>query len=511
MASGDSSNKRIAKNTLLLYFRMVLIIIVGLYTSRVVLNTLGVSDYGIYNVVGGIVSMLAFLNSAMVAASQRFISFELGTDDSERLKKVFCTSVSIHIVLALIIFLIAETLGLWFVNTHLNIPAERMGAANWVYQCSILTLMLTVVSVPYNSCIVAHEHMKAFAYVSILEAVLKLLVVYLLLVGAVDKLVLYAILVAAVAFVIRIIYGIYCKRHFEECTYRFVLDRKLFKEMFAFAGWSIIGNLGFSMKDQGSNIILNLFFGTAVNAARGIAMQVNGIISNFSNNFTMALNPQITKQYAAGGTKASMELVYLGCRFSFFFLLMIVIPVFINMDYLLRLWLKTVPQYTPQFLMLALIAALVNVMASPVVTALQATGNIKVFQIVICVIMLCELPLAYLILACGGSPYQAMYPAVLVSFIGLFARFLILKKLIPTYRLRFFTFSIVLKNLFIAAVCLVTASYIKSMFDISFLSFVITSLIACSSTGLIIYLVGITNQERWAINKRIKNRILKIR
>lgn len=333
MASGDSSNKRIAKNTLLLYFRMVLIIIVGLYTSRVVLNTLGVSDYGIYNVVGGIVSMLAFLNSAMVAASQRFISFELGTDDSERLKKVFCTSVSIHIVLALIIFLIAETLGLWFVNTHLNIPAERMGAANWVYQCSILTLMLTVVSVPYNSCIVAHEHMKAFAYVSILEAVLKLLVVYLLLVGAVDKLVLYAILVAAVAFVIRIIYGIYCKRHFEECTYRFVLDRKLFKEMFAFAGWSIIGNLGFSMKDQGSNIILNLFFGTAVNAARGIAMQVNGIISNFSNNFTMALNPQITKQYAAGGTKASMELVYLGCRFSFFLLLMIVIPVFINMDY----------------------------------------------------------------------------------------------------------------------------------------------------------------------------------
>lgn len=260
-----SSNKRIAKNTLLLYFRMLLTIAVGLYTSRVVLNTLGVSDYGIYNVVGGIVSMLAFLNSAMVAASQRFISFELGTNDSERLKKVFCTSVSIHIVLALIIFLIAETLGLWFVNTHLNIPAERMGAANWVYQCSILTLMLTVVSVPYNSCIVAHEHMKAFAYVSILEAVLKLLVVYLLLVGAVDKLVLYAILVAAVAFVIRIIYGIYCKRYFEECTYRFVLDRKLFKEMFAFAGWSVIGNLGFSMKDQGSNIILNLFFDTAVN------------------------------------------------------------------------------------------------------------------------------------------------------------------------------------------------------------------------------------------------------
>ena len=310
MTNASESNKRIAKNTLLLYFRMLLIIIVGLYTSRVVLNTLGVSDYGIYNVVGGIVAMLAFLNSAMVAASQRFISFELGTGNIERLKKVFCTSVSIHIVLAGIIFLIAETIGLWFVNTHLNISIERMEAANWVYQCSILTLLLTVVSVPYNSCIVAHEHMKAFAYVSIVEAVLKLLIVYLLLLGNFDKLILYSILVVAVALIIRIIYGIYCKQHFEECTYRFVFDKQLFKEMFAFAGWSVIGNLGFSFKDQGSNIILNLFFGTTVNAARGIALQVNGIISNFSNNFTRSLTPQNTTKYSVGDVVSSVKFVF---------------------------------------------------------------------------------------------------------------------------------------------------------------------------------------------------------
>ena len=295
-----SSNKRIAKNTLLLYFRMLLTIVVGLYTSRVVLNTLGVNDYGVYNVVGGIVAMLSFLNSALTAASQRFIAFELGRGDLSKLKKIFCTSVTIHATLAAIIFVIAETVGLWFVNTHLNIDADRMVAANWVYQFSIFTFMLTVLSVPYNSCIVAHEHMNTFAYISILEVTLKLLIVYLLLVINYDKLITYGILVFAVALVVRLTYGIYSKRHFEECTYHFSFDKQLFKEMFSFAGWSVVGNLGFSFKDQAANIILNLFFGTVVNAARGIALQVNGIISGFSTNFMMALNPQITKQYAAG-------------------------------------------------------------------------------------------------------------------------------------------------------------------------------------------------------------------
>ena len=509
MTNVSESNKRIAKNTLLLYFRMLLIIIVGLYTSRVVLNTLGVSDYGIYNVVGGIVAMLAFLNSAMVAASQRFISFELGTGNIERLKKVFCTSVSIHIVLAGIIFLIAETIGLWFVNTHLNIPIERMEAANLVYQCSILTLLLTVVSVPYNSCIVAHEHMKAFAYVSIVEAVLKLLIVYLLLLGNFDKLILYSILVVAVALIIRIIYGIYCKQHFEECTYRFVFDKQLFKEMFAFAGWSVIGNLGFSFKDQGSNIILNLFFGTTVNAARGIALQVNGIISNFSNNFTMALNPQITKQYAAGDMEASVKLVYAGCRYSFFLLLLIAVPVMINIDYLLQLWLGTVPEYTSQFLMLALVAALIDVMARPLVTALQATGRIKVFQITICIIVLCELPLAYFVLYHGGKPYWAMYPTIFIALIGLFTRFMILKSLIPTYKFRYFLFLIVGKNLFIGIVCLSIAWFIHSKFEMNIYTLFITAILECLITSIIIYFIGMTSHEKKWILKKISLNLFK--
>ena len=507
VATTAENNKRIAKNTLLLYFRMILIIIVGLYTSRVVLNTLGVSDYGIYNVVGGIVAMLAFLNSAMVAASQRFISFELGTGNMEKLKKVFCTSVSIHIVLAFIILLIAETLGLWFVNTHLNIPPERMEAANWVYQCSILTLLVTIVSVPYNSCIVAHEHMKAFAYVSIVEAVLKLLIVYLLLLGNFDKLIFYAILVVAVALIIRIIYGIYCKRNFEECTYRFVFDKQLFKEMFAFAGWSIIGNFGFAFKDQGSNVILNLFFGTAVNAARGIALQVNGIISNFSNNFTMALNPQITKQYAAGDVEASVKLVYAGCRYSFYLLLLIAVPVMINIDYLLQLWLGTVPEYTSQFLMLALIAALIDVMARPLVTALQATGRIKIFQIVICIVVLCELPLAYVILHYGGKPYWAMYPTIFVTFVGLFVRFFILQKMISAYQLHSFVIKIVGRNLLIGIICFFISDFIREYYPQNFISFLITSLLAFILSSFVIHLIGLSKAERNKLVTFIKNKI----
>lgn len=502
MSSLESNNKRIAKNTILLYLIMLLTIVVGLYTSRVVLNTLGVSDYGVYNVVGGIVAMLSFLNSALTAASQRFISFELGRGDKDKLKTIFCTSVTIHAILAIIIFIIAETVGLWFVNTHLNIEPTRMTAANWVYQCSILTFMLTIVSVPYNSCIVAHEHMNAFAYVSILEVILKLLIVFLLLVINYDKLITYGILVLCVAFIIRLIYGLYCKRHFEECTYHFIFNKTLFKEMFSFAGWSVVGNLGFSFKDQVANVILNIFFGTVINAARGVALQVNGIISGFSSNFIMALNPQITKQYATGNIQNSMNLVYAGCRYSFYLLALVSIPVIINMDYILKLWLYNVPEYTSEFLKLALVAALINSIAQPLVTALQATGKIKIFQISICIVMLFELPLAYLILYFGGKPYMAMYPTIFVVFIGLFVRFIILRKLVPSYKFKYFTFAIVCKNIILGTICYIASEVIHSLFNTNFLSLIITSFISCIITSLIIYLFGISHNERNSINRK---------
>lgn len=498
-----SNNKRLAKNTLLLYLRMILIIIVGLYTSRIVLQTLGVDDYGIYNVVGGIVAMLAFLNTAMTAASQRFISFELGTGNLSKLKQVFSTSVNIHLAIAGIILLLAETVGLWFLNTHMNIAPERMTAANWVYQCSILTFIITVISVPYNASIVAHEHMKAFAYISMIEAALKLAIAYFLLVIHADKLITYSILVLCVSLIIRVIYGIYCKRNFEECIYKFSFNKELFKEMFAFAGWSIIGNLGFALKDQGSNIILNIFCGTAINAARGIALQVSGIIYNFSNNFIMALNPQITKMYASGNIEESKKLVYAGCRYSFYLLSIISIPVMINLDYLLSIWLDTVPLYTSQFLFFSLVVALINSIVTPLTTAMQATGKIKVFQIVISLIMVFELPMTYIILKLGFAPYWAMIPSVIVTIIGLIARFLLLKRLIKSYDFTYFIIHIVLNCFTIATLCFLLSHYIYTFFVINFQNFITTSIIAFIITALGIYTLGITSYERNFLNNKI--------
>lgn len=503
MSSLESNNKRIAKNTILLYLRMLLIIAVSLYTSRVVLNTLGVSDYGVYNVVGGFVAMLSFLNSALTAASQRFISFELGRGDKEKLKTIFCTSVTIHAILAIIIFFIAETVGLWFVNTHLNIEPTRMTAANWVYQCSILTFMLSIISVPYNSCIVAHEHMKAFAYISIFEVTLKLLVVYLLLIISYDKLIIYAILIALVGIIIRLFYGIYCKSHFDECSYHFVFNKIIFKDMFSFAGWSVFGGLAFPFREQASNVILNIFCGTIINAARGIAFQVNGVISNFSNNFIMALNPQIVKQYASGNIEKSSILVHTGIRYSFFLILIIIIPIIINVDYVLKLWLGTVPKYTSSFLYLTLICALINSMTQPIVAAIQATGKIKIFQISICIIMLLELPFAYFILYNGAEPYAVMYPTIFVSVIGLFARYIILKQLVPLYKLKYFTI-IVLKNLTIGFICFCLSKYIQSYFNINFFTFILTSITSIFIVIIVVYYLGITYNERSKLKNKLK-------
>ena len=491
MSSTTENNKRIAKNTLLLYFRMFITMAIGLYTSRIVLQTLGISDYGIYNVVGGIITMLSFLNAGMVASSQRFISYELGRNDIQRLKTVFCTSVSIHLFIALIAFMIAETLGLWFINTQLNIDAERMTAANWVYQCSILTFMVNVISVPYNSCIVAHEKMSAFAYISILEVTLKLAVVFLLWVLPFDKLVVYAILILIVSVLIRFCYTIYCKKHFEECIYHFEFNKSLFKKMFSFAGWSVVGNLGFSFKDQASNIILNIFYGTTLNAARGIGMQVSGIVNTFSSNFSMALNPQITKQYAAGNEEESQKLVYAGSRYAFYLLTLISIPVIINVDYILELWLGVVPEYASYFLILSMITSLLYALSGSVTTALQATGKIKTFQIGICILMLSELPMAYMLLYLGYPPYSVMYPTLLTYTIAIFFRFYLFHILVPC--------SIVF------LLCWITCHHICQYFETNLIAIVQTSLLSITTTLIIVFLFGMNKNERMFIMKYIKS------
>ena len=499
----SANNKRIAKNTLLLYFRMLITTIVGLYTSRVVLNVLGVSDFGIYNVVGGIIMMASFLNSAMVAASQRFLSYELGKNNQERLSRVFCTSINIHVIICVIALVFAETIGLWFVNSKLVIPEDRTIAANWVYQASILTFVINVMSVPYNSAIVAHEKMSAFAYISILDVCLKLLIVYMLLIFPFDKLIVYCVLMVCVVFMIRMCYTIYCKRNFRECTYRFVIDKPLFKEMFFFAGWSIIGNLGFSFRDQLSNIILNIFFGPTVNAARGIGIQVTAHVKTFAQSFTMALNPQITKQYASGNIDASRKLVYAGSRYSFYLLTLISIPVIVNIDYILKLWLGIVPAFTGQFVVYSILISLIYSLSECVTKAIQATGRIKWFQIGISIIMLTELPIAWMLLKFGFPPYSVMWPALLTYTVAVFFRFWLIHCYVEGYWFGEYLMQVVLRCVLVFLLSYGISSVITIHLESSFIDLIISCLLSITSTVVIIVLLGMEKDERILILNKL--------
>lgn len=503
MSIQNADKKLIAKNTFVLYIRMFLLMGIGLYTSRVILQTLGVSDYGVYNVVGGVVSMLGFLSASLASASQRFISFELGKDDQSDINKVFSTSIIVHFALAIVLVIVLESVGVWFLNNKLNIDSERMTAANWVFQCSIASTFISIISVPYNALIIAHEKMSAFAYISIIEASLKLGVVVLLNRIPGDKLINYAILVAVVSVIIRICYSTYCKIKINSVKYYFVIDKNLFKQMFSFTGWSIVGNLGYSTKDQLSNIILNLFYGTTINAARGVATQVNGAITQFSQAIGTAINPQITKQYAAGNVKESSELVYLGIRIKFYLLILMSVPVIVNVDWILKAWLGTVPDYSNKFLVLILLSTLFHALSGSLSTAIQATGKMRNFTIGVCIILLSELPIAYILLRMGNPPYYALFPTVFVQFVASMYRFYVLKNEVSSYKWKDYIFKICLRCLTIFIVSLVVNKLLDSFFIDNVLSVVIDTLISIFISIALICLFGLSANERTALGKKI--------
>lgn len=506
----QSSNKQIAKNTLFLYMRMLVSIFVNLYTVRVLWNVLGVDNYGIYNVVGGIVMMFAFLNSAMVASSQRFISYELGGGNREKLHKTFSISLTIHFLLAICILVLAETVGLWFLNEKMNIPEGRMTAANWVYQCSVATFILTVISVPYNACIVAHEHMKVYGYFGILEVILKLVIVLIVALLPFDNLIVYAILVMCVAITMRLIYGIYCTRHFEECHFHKFKDKYLMKDMFSFAGWSFLGNMGFAVRDQGINIILNLFFGVAVNAAKGIASQVGGVINGFANSFTMAVNPQITKRFAAGEIESMINLMMTGCKYSLLLMGMLVVPVIFCAETLLKLWIGDVAPYTVGFLQLTLLIALIDCVVSPITTSIQATGKIKIFQIIISVIMIFNLPLAWLGLKIELNPYLVMVVSIFTSSIALASRLRILHGLI-LFSFRRFLVTVYLRSLPVIILSSMVAYYMYNICAHNLGGMLIYAAFIVGTYIILIIFLGLTKRERRKVGEVISHRIRKIR
>ena len=427
-SSSSQNNRRIAKNTLMLYFRMILNMLVSLYTSRIVLNVLGVEDFGIYNVVGGVVVMLGFINSAMSASTQRFLSFELGKQNFNQLKKVFSTSVNIHFIVAFFVLIASETLGLWFLNTQMNISAERMNAANWVYQLSVLTFVINIITIPYQASIISHEAMNIYSILSILETLFKLLIVVALLWIEFDKLKLFAILTATISFFIRFCYKIYCDKKYAECHYHKVWDKDLIKQMGSFANWNLLGAFAGVTYNQGVNILINVFFGVSINAARAIAFQVQNAINSFVVNFQLAVNPALTKSYAREDKHYMYSLIFRGTKFSFYLLLCLAAPVILETEYILILWLKIVPEFAVLFTQLILIDSLIGSLSGFIQTMVQASGKIKIYQIIVSGILLLNLPISYLLIKQGLPPQYTFYVSISLSILALIARLFIVKK-----------------------------------------------------------------------------------
>ena len=420
--------RRIAKNTMMLYVRMFVLMLVGLYTSRVVLNALGETDYGVYSVVGGVVAMFSMISGALNSAVSRFITFELGKNNPERLNRVYCTSVNIQLILALIVVLLAEPIGLWFIENKMTIDPARIPAATWVLHFSLLSFVINLMSVPQMASITAHEKMSAYAYIGILDGLLRLGVAFMIVSAPFDRLVYYAMLMAGVVLIVRLTYGIYCRIHFPECRYRFVFDRPLVKEMFAFAGWNFIGVTSGVLRDHGGNILVNLFAGPVVNAARGVAVQLNGAVQSFVTNFMTAVNPQITKSYAAGDYKYVFALIGKSSRMSFYLLSLMAIPIIFNADLLLQIWLKEVPGHTTLFVQLFLMFALSESLSLPLITAMLATGRIRNYQLVVGGIQLLNLPVSYIFLKMGAIPEITVVVAIALSHVCLFARLIMFSR-----------------------------------------------------------------------------------
>lgn len=505
VSSHTENTKRIAKNTLMLYVRMLFGMLVSLYTSRVVLNALGVEDYGIYNVVGGFVAMFSIISGSLSASVSRFLTFELGRGDMQRLQNVFSTSVLIHVVLAVVILLATESIGLWFLNTQMNIPKPRLYAANYVFQASIISFIISLLNVPYNASIIAHERMNAYAYIGIIDIILRLVVV-LIVAGTsteVDRLIVYALLLLTERIIFQSLSFLYCKKNFKECCLHFVLSRYCWKEMSSFAGWNFIGATSALLKDSGVNILLNIFAGPVVNAARGIATSVNMAVCSFSSSFMSAINPQITKSYASGDREYMLSLSERGTRFSFYIILLFALPVIFETDFLLTIWLKQYPPHSVDFVRLVLLLSLCDVMSNTLVTMQLATGKIRNYQIVVGCMQLMNLPLSYMCLKLGLSPEFVYIIAILVSLLCLILRLLFLHKIVGLSISKYFknVFANVVLVMFISAI---VPTVIHHILQYGWVRFITVTFISLISIIMVAYYVGCNKSEQKFVYDKIR-------
>lgn len=506
----ETLNGRIFSNTLFLYFRSLLIIAISLYTSRIMLNALGISDFGIYNVVGGIVIIFGFLSSSLSTATQRFLSYELGRDDKVRLKKTFQMSVNIHAFIALLIFLVSDFAGLWFIENHMDIPGDRVSAAKWVLQFSIAAFVVDVLCVPYKASVVANERMSVFAGAGLIEAILKLFAVVALYWASFDKLVMYSFLIFCVTVVVRGFYVFYCTKRFSEARPGLIWDFKLFRRLAGFSSWSLIGGLAFASNTQGVNLLLNVFFGPAVNAARGIAFQIQGAVNSFVINIQTAIGPQIVKSYAVDNHERMLNLVYKGSKYTFFLVFLLTLPMMAETDAVLTYWLGIVPEHAKALTQLTIATVWVDSVSGTLKMAANATGKIMLFQISVGSLMFLALPICYVVLEMGGQPYTAFVVMVVISALALVARLSILSAITAISFLDFVR-QVLFKTVLVASVSAAVAlSVVYTMPPglIRFLTVCIASTAVCCSC---IWALGLDRQERQFLINTVKNQVAKYR
>lgn len=499
-----NNNKRIAKNAVMLYLRMFIAMVVSLYTSRVVLSTLGVEDYGIYNIVGSIVSMMGFLNGAMAGCTSRFLTVELGKGDLGRMTKTFSTAMIIHILVAIVVFIGAETIGLWFLCNKLVIPAERMEAAHWVYQFSIFSSIISIIQVPYNASIISHERMELYAYAEILNVTLKLLIVYVLLIAVMDKLILYAILMFVVSVIIFSVYYIYCKRNFCECHFHWTWDEEYIKPMISFSGWDLFSNMAVTARQQGTNFLVNIFFGVAYNAASGVASTVAGMTEMFAQNILNAFRPQIIKCYASGNYDKSLNLIYNAGKWSSLLIALIAVPLSFEIDYIMYLWLENPPLYAAKFCRIMIISTCIYMLDRTINVGIIATGQIKSQSISASCIYLSVLVLIYISYKLGMPVETAYYFTCIVYTVTLLMRSLILKKLFPLFSLRYYLYKVILPIILITILITIPVYFIKNFMPQGFLRLSLVFLSDLIAGGVSTWFIALNADQRKELYDRAK-------
>lgn len=483
--------------------------LVSLYTSRVVLETLGADDFGIYNVVGSVVVLFSFIQGAMATAVQRYLNFELGRDDKNAVSRVFSMSMTVHIMIALIVVVLSETIGLWFLNTQMQIPSGRHIATQWVYQFSVLTCCVNILRIPYNATIIAYEKMSFYAYVSILEVFLKLSVVFLLVFSNGDRLILYSILMLIVSIIISVAYVFFCRKKFTTCSYSLFWDKKLFEEIFGFSAWSLFGSMANLGASQGINVLLNIFCGVVVNAAMGLAQQVNSAVSQFIVNFQTAFVPQLVKLYARNEYEKFVHLIFRSSKLSYFLILLIGLPVLTYTRPLLEIWLHSVPEYTVQFTRLMILFSMIDAMSGPLWNSVQATGKIRNYQILMSSIIAINVPAAYVILKLGGSPIIVLVVRVIINFITHLVRIFYLRRLFEFPSLPYIK-DIMSRIVFVSIVAMpLPLLMMRKVPTPTVWQLLFFLVIIVLQTAVFVFLLGLSQGERRILINGVRQKIVK--